>query len=256
MYSDPALIGQVLRNLISNAIKYTRAGSVELRCENCGPKLRIEVRDSGIGIAAEQLPHIFEEFYQVGVSPNSPREGYGLGLSIVQRIARLLDMKVDVKSVPGAGSEFSVELPIAQNADLSPAASDFHSAPDLGAGGTFNLLLVEDEPGVLNAMRILFKVEGYGVVTAPSATEALELLRDGVDFDLIITDFHLEEGHTGTEVISVAREMMGESLKAILVTGDTSSAVRELQGDDKLRIARKPINSGELLALVRTLLAQ
>jgi CheY-like chemotaxis protein len=165
-------------------------------------------------------------------------------------------MKVDVKSVPGAGSEFAVELPIAQNAELSPAASDFQSAPDLGAGGTFNLLLVEDEPGVLNAMRILFKVEGYGVVTAPSATEALELLRDGVDFDLIITDFHLEEGHTGTEVISVAREMMGESLKAILVTGDTSSAVRELQGDDKLRIASKPINSGELLALVRSLLAQ
>jgi len=229
---------------------------VELRCENCGPTLRIEVRDTGVGIAAEQLPHIFEEFYQVGVSPNSPREGYGLGLSIVQRIARLLDMKVDVKSVPGAGSEFSVELPIAQNADLSLAASVFQSAPDLGAGGTFNLLLVEDEPGVLNAMRILFKVEGYGVVTAPSATEALELLRDGVDFDLIITDFHLEEGHTGTEVISVAREMMGESLKAILVTGDTSSAVRELQGDDKLRIASKPINSGELLALVRSLLAQ
>jgi len=256
VYSDPALIGQVLRNLISNAIKYTRAGSVELRCENCGPKLRIEVRDSGVGIAAEQLPHIFEEFYQVGVSPNSPREGYGLGLSIVQRIDRLLDMKVDVKSVPGVGSEFSVELPIAQNADLSPAASKFHSAPDLGAGGTFNLLLVEDEPGVLNAMRILFKVEGYGVVTAPSATEALELLRDGVDFDLIITDFHLEEGHTGTEVISVAREMMGESLKAILVTGDTSSAVRELQSDDKLRIASKPINSGELLTLVRSLLAQ
>lgn len=256
VYSDPALVGQVLRNLISNAIKYTRAGSVELRCENCGPTLRIEVRDTGVGIAAEQLPHIFEEFYQVGVSPNSPREGYGLGLSIVQRIARLLDMKVDVKSVPGAGSEFSVELPIAQNADLSLAASVFQSAPDLGAGGTFNLLLVEDEPGVLNAMRILFKVEGYGVVTAPSATEALELLRDGVDFDLIITDFHLEEGHTGTEVISVAREMMGESLKAILVTGDTSSAVRELQGDDKLRIASKPINSGELLALVRSLLAQ
>ena len=256
VHSDPALIGQVLRNLVSNAIKYTRAGSVELRCENRGPTLRIEIRDSGVGIAADQLPHIFEEFYQVGVSPNSSREGYGLGLSIVQRIARLLDMKVEVKSVPGAGSEFSVELPIAQNADLSPAASDFQSAPALGAGGTFNLLLVEDEPAVLNAMRILFKVEGYGVVTAPSATEALDLLRDGVDFDLIITDFHLEEGHTGTEVISVAREMMGESLKAILVTGDTSSAVRELQGDDKLRIASKPINSGELLALVRSLLAQ
>ena len=255
IYSDPALIGQVLRNLISNAIKYTRAGTVEVRCENCGPLLRVEVRDSGVGIAADQLPHIFEEFYQVGVSPNSSREGYGLGLSIVQRIARLLDMKVAVESVPGSGSRFSVELPIAQNADRPPAASDLKPAPDMGAGDAFNLLLVEDEPGVLNAMRILLKVEGYRVVTAPTAAEALELLRDGVDFDLIITDFHLEDGRTGTEVISVAREMLGESLKAILVTGDTSSAVRELQGDDKLRITSKPVNSGELLGLVKSLLA-
>jgi PAS domain S-box-containing protein len=256
LYSDPALIGQVLRNLVSNAIKYTRAGSVELRCENCGPHLRIEVRDSGVGISAEQLPHIFEEFYQVGVSPNSSREGYGLGLSIVQRIARLLDLKVKVKSVSGEGSVFSVELPIAPNAGAMTRASDVKSTPDMHAGGIFNLLLVEDEPGVLNAMRILLTIEGYRVVTAPSAAEALELLRDGVDFDLIITDFHLEDGRTGTQVISVAREMLGESLKAILVTGDTSSAVRELPGDDRLRIASKPINSGELLGLVKSLLAE
>jgi PAS domain S-box-containing protein len=256
VYSDPALIGQVLRNLVSNAIKYTRAGSVELRCENQGAQLRIEVRDTGVGISPEQLPHIFEEFYQVGVSPNSSREGYGLGLSIVQRIARLLDLKVDVKSVPGKGSVFSVELPVAPDAGETNKASDRKPAPDLGAGGTFNLLLVEDEPGVLNAMRILLRVEGYRVVTAASAAEALELLRDGVDFDLIITDFHLEQGRTGTQVISVGREMLGDSLKAILVTGDTSSAVRELQGDDKLRITSKPINSSELLALVRSLLAK
>ncbi|HYJ40729.1 MAG TPA: ATP-binding protein [Steroidobacteraceae bacterium] len=255
VYSDPALVGQVLRNLVSNAIKYTHAGSVELRCEHRGPQLRIEIRDTGVGIAAEQLPHIFEEFYQVGVSPNSSREGYGLGLSIVQRIARLLDMKVEVNSVLRAGSVFSVELPVAQNADRLPAASESKSAPDAVAGGTFNLLLVEDEPSVLNAMRILLTIEGYRVVTAPTAAEALELLRDGVDFDLIITDYHLEAGRTGTQVISVAREMLGDSLKAILVTGDTSSAVRELQGDDNLRITSKPINSSELLGLVKTLLA-
>ena len=256
VFSDPALIGQVLRNLVSNAIKYTHAGSVELRCGTNGSQLRIEIRDTGVGISAEQLPHIFEEFYQVGVSPNSSRQGYGLGLSIVQRIARLLDLKVDVKSVPGQGSVFSVELPIAQNEGEISAASESKSAQEVPTGGTFNLLLVEDEPSVLNAMRILLKIEGYRVVTAPSAAEAIELLRDRVDFDLIITDFHLEGGRTGTEVISVAREMLGESLKAILVTGDTSSAVRELQGDDKLRITSKPINSSELLALVNSLLAQ
>ena len=148
-------------------------------------------------------------------------------------------------------------MPIAQNADaVARRHPSSQSAPDTGAGGTFNLLLVEDEPGVRNAMRMLLKIEGYRVVTAPSAAEALELLRDGVDFDLIITDYHLEEGRTGTQVISAAREMLGESLKAILVTGDTSSAVREMQGDANLRITSKPINSDELLALVRSLLAQ
>jgi CheY-like chemotaxis protein len=252
VYSDPALIGQVRVRLMPSSTRAPAQWSFD------APRsyLRIEVRDTGVGIAAAQLPHIFEEFYQVGVTPNSSREGYGLGLSIVQRIARLLDMKVEVKSVAGTGSEFSVELPIAQKADSMPAAIGVKAVPEVSPGGTFNLLLVEDEPGVLNAMRILLKVEGYRVETASSAAEALELLRDGVDFDLIISDFHLEDGRTGTQVISVARELLGESLKAILVTGDTSSAVRELQGDDKLRIASKPINSSELLALVKSLLAQ
>jgi PAS domain S-box-containing protein len=255
IYSDPALIGQVLRNLVSNAIKYTHAGAVELRCEHSGSNLRIEVRDSGVGIAADQVPYIFEEFYQIGVSPNSSREGYGLGLSIVQRIARLLNFKIEVQSVPGTGSVFAMELPIAQNAHIAPAAARLTTAPAISADGAANLLLVEDEPSVRNAMRMLLKIEGYRVTAAASAAEALQLLHDGVEFDLIITDFHLEEGRTGTQVIAAAREMLGSSLKAVLVTGDTSSAVRELQVDDKLRITSKPINSDELLCLVRSLLA-
>jgi two-component system CheB/CheR fusion protein len=113
VHSDSALVSQVLRNLLSNAIKYTEIGSVELRCERRGRNLRIEVRDTGIGIAAEQLRLIFEEFYQVGISPHSSRDGYGLGLSIVQRIARLLNINVDVSSQPGQGSVFAIELPSA-----------------------------------------------------------------------------------------------------------------------------------------------
>ena len=83
----------MLRNLLSNAIKYTQRGTVELRCETGGGKLRIAVRDTGVGIAPDQVGLIFDEFYQIGVSPNSSRDGYGLGLSIVQRIARLLDVR-------------------------------------------------------------------------------------------------------------------------------------------------------------------
>jgi signal transduction histidine kinase/CheY-like chemotaxis protein len=255
-HSDPALIGQVLRNLISNAIKYTSTGSVELRCVRQDAGLRIEVRDSGVGIAADQVSLIFDEFFQIGVSPNSSRDGYGLGLSIVQRIARLLELKVEVSSVPGIGSVFAFQLPRARHTGTSQVAKDPRTAQSSAGGGAFQILLVEDEPGVRNAMRMLLKIEGYRVTTAASAEEAVEHLRAAdADFDLIVTDYHLEGGKTGTQVIAAARELLGDDLKAILVTGDTSSAVRELIVDTNLRITSKPINSDELLALVRSLLA-
>lgn len=255
-HSDPVLIGQVLRNLVSNAIKYTQSGSIELRCVPRDSTLRIEVRDTGVGIAADQAALIFDEFYQIGVSPNSSRDGYGLGLSIVQRIARLLQFKVEVSSVSGVGSVFSFELPRARHARAIAAAPGPRIAQEEAGHGTFQLLLVEDEPGVRNAMRMLLKIEGYRVVTAASAREALDQLRAAdANFDLIVTDYHLDGGQTGTQVIAAARELLGDALKAVLVTGDTSTAVRELSADANLRIISKPINSDELLELVRSLLA-
>jgi PAS domain S-box-containing protein len=254
-HSDPALIGQVLRNLVSNALKYTPSGSVELRCVRLDSGLRIEVRDTGIGIAPDHASLIFDEFYQVGVSPNSSRDGYGLGLSIVQRIARLLEFKIEVSSVPGIGSVFAFELPRARHEGAVSAAGSVPAKPVRASGGAFQLLLVEDEPGVRNAMRMLLKIEGYRVQTAASADEAMAILKGAdANVDLIVTDYHLEGGRTGTEVIAAARTMLGDGLKAILVTGDTSSAIRELEGDANLRITSKPINSDELLDLVRTLL--
>ena len=255
VHSDTALIGQVLRNLVSNAVKYTERGAVELCCERHGQLLRIEVRDTGVGIPADQVRLIFDEFYQVGVGPNSSRQGYGLGLSIVQRIARLLEFNVVVTSAPGVGAVFSFELPIAKNDDKKLDQVASHRADVMApAGRGHRVLLVEDEPGVRNAMRMLLKIEGYVVIVAATAAEAIQRLRENADIDLLITDFHLETGRTGTDVIAAAREVLGDSLKAILVTGDTSSAVRELQVDANLRITSKPINSNELLGLVKALL--
>ena len=256
VHSDPALVGQVLRNLLSNAVKYTQHGSVELRCESRNERVRIEVRDTGLGIAPVQLPVIFDEFYQIGVTPNSTRDGFGLGLSIVQRIARLLEFRMEVSSEPGKGSTFAFELPATDgdcaNPDSAPTTTDVESAQPVGA---LRILLVEDDVGVRNAMRTLFKIEGYQVATAATADEAIGLLEALEDFDLVVTDYHLGGGHTGTEVIEAARRALGESLRAILVTGDTSSAVREIAANANLRITSKPINSSELLGLVRELLA-
>ena len=126
-HSDPSLVEQVLRNLVSNAIKYTRQGLVRVRCLKSGQQVRIEVLDTGIGIPNDQIAYIFDEFYQVGVPTHSLREGYGLGLNIVQRIVRLLDLHLDVRSEVGKGSVFILSLPAGAGQVGSVDA-------DLGAG--------------------------------------------------------------------------------------------------------------------------
>jgi two-component system, sensor histidine kinase len=255
VHSDPSLVQQVLRNLVSNAIKYTREGMVQLRCLHETACVRIEVLDTGIGIPADQIAYIFDEFYQVGVPTNSSRDGYGLGLSIVQRIVRLLKLELDVHSEIGKGSAFSLTLPAgrAQNRPM-PADRSLISGtwPQIGR---VRLLLVEDDPSVLHATRMLLKVEGYQVTAVSSLAEVVEAVDKSQEFDLLVTDYHLANGETGTEVIRRLRETLGVSLKAVLMTGDTSSAVRELPRDPYMRIASKPVNAEELLTLLRALLA-
>jgi two-component system, sensor histidine kinase len=256
-HSDPALVGQALKNLVSNAIKYTRQGWVRLRTETRPGFIRIEVCDSGIGISSDQLTYIFDEFYQVGVATNTSRDGYGLGLSIVHRVVQLLGLHIDVKSQPGAGSTFAIEVPTSKrSAGVTPS-------PPLTAARTIpralanrSLLLVEDDPGVRNATRMFLKAEGCRVTTAASLEEAVARLQETKDLDLLITDYHLDGGKTGTEVIAAARALLGPGLKAILVTGDTSSAIREMRLDENLRIASKPINSEELVRLMASLLSE
>ena len=212
------------------------------------------MRDTGVGIAAEQIGLIFEEFYQVGVSPNSSREGYGLGLSIVQRIARLLDIRVDVSSQPGQGLGLRHRAAVGGSAgryhDLERPAGPARGQPMPRATSCW----WRTSPACATPCARCSGSAGYRVTAAASAEEALAELRNQT-FDLLVTDYHLESGRTGTQVIAAARERHGAGFKAILVTGDTSAAIREMQVDAKLRIASKPINSEELLAQVRALLS-
>jgi PAS domain S-box-containing protein len=253
--SDAALVGQALKNLVSNAIKYTSRGWVRLRSSVQGPYVRIEVCDSGRGIPADHLPFIFDEFYQVGVAPNTSRDGYGLGLSIVHRVVQLLGLRIDVSSTPGEGSTFALEIPVsAPIAEAAPVAPTRPARP-ARAGAAHHLLLVEDDPGVRNATRMFLKGEGYRVSTAATLEEAMQLLAPDTDIEIIVTDYHLGDGTTGTEVIAAARARLGGDFRAILVTGDTSSAIAGLHRDHHLCVTSKPINAEQLLGMIQSLLA-
>jgi len=256
VHSDPSLVEQILRNLISNAIKYTRNGWVRLRCLPEAALVRIEVLDTGIGIPADQIAYIYDEFYQVGFATDSSRDGYGLGLSIVQRILKLLDLKLDVRSEPGKGSTFSLLIP-ATNEQVAQARLG-SMMPNSGERqtGRARVLLVEDDLGVREATRMLLTVEGYRVTAVASVAEALRVARNGEGIDVLVTDYHLSnsDGTTGIQLIDALRETVHGALPAVLMTGDTSSAIKTLPQDPDLRIASKPVNADELLSLLGTLL--
>ena len=256
-HSDPLLVGQILRNLLSNAVRYTSTGAVTLSCRRDGDALRVEVRDTGIGIPPDQLAYIYDEFYQVGVQPNAAREGYGLGLSIVQRLVDLLKLRIDVTSEVGRGSTFTVKLPRAGAAALTGAARATEGTLQARteAEGRQHLLLIEDDAAVLNATRLLLRTEGYRVTATSSAEEAVRRATESGDIDVIVSDVHLGNGSNGFDAIASIRTALGCPTKAILVTGDTTSAMDEqCQAGPALRLVRKPIAADELLATLRELL--
>ncbi len=255
--SDPVLLERILRNVLANAIKYTREGKVLLRCQPQAATVRLQVVDTGVGIPADQLPHIFDEFYQVEATPTATsREGYGLGLSIVDRLVKLLDLKLDVRSEPGKGSIFSLELP-ASPAAMIDICQDRRSAdvrPASSQNAVRRILLMEDDKGVRDATCLLLRAEGFEVSSAASPAEARERADAEGEPDLLITDYHLGCPETGLDVIAALRTRFGDDLKAILISGDTSPAIKGLTLDENTRVTSKPVQPEQLLRLVADLI--
>jgi PAS domain S-box-containing protein len=245
--SDPRLLTQILENLVSNAIRYTNKGFVRLRCLHRDLSIRIEVLDTGLGISPDELDEIFEEFHQLDQGSRRP-EGLGLGLSIVKRTAGLLNCPLDVSSTPGKGSVFSVTVPQGDITGLETSGPE--SIPlSVPVGG--RILIVDDEPAVVDATRMLLAVEGFDVLTAASEGEALECVRRfGKTPDLIITDYHLRGGVTGLDVIRSIRDQVHTDIPVILVSGDTSDAIVLDDIKDAVFLT-KPVNTDELLTEIR-----
>jgi PAS domain S-box-containing protein len=248
--SDARLLTQILENLISNAIRYTQEGFVRLRCQHGSQGISIEVLDTGMGIPADELGCIFDEFHQVDAGGNRP-EGLGLGLSIVKRTAELLGCSVDVSSSPGEGSSFIVQVPKGSALRIEKSADE---QPSVAVANGGLVIIVDDEPSVVDATSMLLKMEGFDVVPAASLDEVTASMRDmTVAPDLLITDYHLRNGETGVEIISAVRERFNATIPVILLSGDTSNRIALADVED-VTFFTKPVDVDALLVRIHRLL--
>jgi CheY-like chemotaxis protein/anti-sigma regulatory factor (Ser/Thr protein kinase) len=248
--SDPNLLAEIIQNFVSNAIRYTDKGSVSLECSEENGACVIRVTDTGIGIADDQLEEIFREFHQCK-APGASKEGFGLGLAIVKRLSDLLGLDLNVESRVGRGSTFSVSLP-AVGSQVETADVESEEAPLAAEEGSGLVILIEDDVNVANAWGLLLEAEGFRVATAESATEAKALMRHVEETPaLLVSDFHLSDGSTGVEAVSLIRENYGAAIPAFIVSGDTSKVVKEARLLENCTLMCKPIDTNRLLAAAR-----
>jgi two-component system CheB/CheR fusion protein len=259
--TDPRLLMQMLRNLVANALKFTDRGRVLLGCRRHGDALRIEVWDSGIGIPEGQLRAVFDEYHQIGNEARARDAGLGLGLSIVRRLADLLGHRVTVRSRPGKGSVFTIEVPRvldARSADEGAhaptlAATNGIQAPP-GNRATGQILVVEDEPDLRSLLRELLQDAGHRVDMAPTGAAAVETVVEG-SFrpDLVLADYNLPGGMTGLQVVAKLRARLPD-VPAIILTGDISKeTLRDVTRHGLIQL-NKPVKPPELMATIETLL--
>jgi CheY-like chemotaxis protein len=255
--TDPAFLRRILQNLLSNALRYGSAEGrpqrVLLGCRREGEGVRIEVKDNGPGIAADKQAIIFDEFVRLQPEDDRPREerGLGLGLAIVERIGRMLELPVRIASAPSLGSTFSVVVPCAPAviaAAVAPAAPK--SAPLLEAGSF--VLCIDNEARVLEAMAALLGGWGCRVATAASQAEALRRVEEaGVLPDLVLADLHLDESADGLDVVAALREAWKSTVPAALVTADRDPTLRLRARSKQVELLHKPVKPAALRALLR-----
>ena len=255
VHSDPRLLDQMIRNLLSNALKYTAFGKVLLGCRRHGDKLRIEVWDTGPGIPEAQLQPIFEEFHQLDNPARERSRGFGLGLAIVQRLAGLLGHAIDVRSRPGKGSVFTVDVPLGREALAHPWTGPAQT--DEPARRTGVILVVEDDPAVRETLGLLLEGKGHRAVVAASGRKAIELMaRQTRPPDLVIADYNLPDGLNGLEVIAKLQETFHRDIPAIILTGDISTqTLREIARQGCAHF-NKPVKAEELTRAIDRLLAK
>ncbi len=254
--SDPRLLGRILRNYLSNALRYTPSGGrVLLGTRRRNDRILVGVWDSGPGIPPDKQEEIFEEFRRLDSNADSGDQGMGLGLAIVRRIARMLDHPLVLRSVPGQGSLFGVELPISRENTPQSLLPPPRRVEQAAAGPLKNarILVIDNEPRILDAMCTLLEGWGCAPIAAKDLRQAKDRLGDAPP-DLIIADYHLNDGAVGLDVIMALRHQYGPTIPAIIATADFSDEVRQQSRAQGCHLLNKPLRHGKLRSLLAHLL--
>ncbi|WP_245572748.1 CheR family methyltransferase [Lichenihabitans psoromatis] len=255
--SDPQLLEQMMRNLLANALRYTDHGKVLMGCRRHADRLSVEIWDTGIGISDEDLEVIFEEYHQVDNDARERDRGLGLGLSIVKRLASLLGHPIRVRSTPGKGSAFIVDVGLAlQGNAIRPAVPmrprSYGSPADAQKG---TILVIEDDPAVRQSLALFLQDEGYRIATAFNATAALDLVtRAEVVPDLILTDYNLPNGLSGLEVSVKLGDVLARRVPVIILTGDISTQTLQNIADSDCVQLNKPVKLDALMDVIQRML--
>jgi|HubBroStandDraft_1064217.scaffolds.fasta_scaffold00095_31 two-component system CheB/CheR fusion protein len=258
VYSDPRLLEQMLRNLLSNALKYTKRGRVLLGCRRRGGVVAVEVWDTGVGIPEAEHQAIFEEYHQLDNAARNRSRGLGLGLSIVQRLGRLLGLRIGLRSRPGKGSVFAIEVPTLASILAPHAEPPREGQGELSVGvvrQTGAILIVEDDPELRELLDLMLRPEGHRVETASDGEEAMELVANGaINPDLVLADFNLTRGMNGLQLTRQLRERLHREVPVIILTGDISTATLRDIALARCVQLNKPVKPAELKETIGRLL--
>ena len=251
VYSDPVLLMRILRNLVSNAIKFTHEGGVTLELAVKGQDVYVSVCDTGIGIPESDHGTIFREYMQLGNPSRDRRKGIGLGLALVRRMCDLLDLEIDLNSKPGVGSCFGLLLP--------PGDRDHEvqlvNEPESELIRDLDIMIIDDEQPILDAMEALFSewsCRARAFTSLASAQKAIE--ETGYRPELIISDYRLAEESNGVDTIKQLRQVLREEVPAIIISGDTDPGLLEKIHDQEFYLLHKPVQVDKLRNVIRSLL--
>jgi signal transduction histidine kinase/CheY-like chemotaxis protein len=253
--SDMHLLETVLRNLISNAIRYTPRGRVLIGCRRRRDGLEIQVHDTGIGIAGEHLSAIFDPYYQVPAGARSHGAGIGLGLSIVDRISRLLSLERDVRSSPGRGSMFAVRVPYGHAPERLRRSR--RSVAGVPRHRALAIAVIDDDPDIRQGLAATLAKWGHRPLAAATATDAVvQLIGGDLTPDLVISDYHLAGGLKGDAAIEEVRREFDHVPPAVVMTSDPDAALRRSLEARGFTLLEKPLNLARLRTLLERLAAQ